>query len=206
MCQKQIFGHLPPRNSHHHSPSEVLPTRTPKTMQPDSPFASTPPPTCNPNPNPNPYQPLQALHFLRLLAKINGSGSNSTTTETPAAISIRRRSICIRRAAYASMAYAVGPRRAWSRALLRRLRRGGRTHPAPVARRIKRAGRVTVVTTGGSKPVWENTRADELRKLVPGGRGMDIFSLLDETRNYIQCLSSQVSVLQSVVDAFPSNN
>ncbi|XP_072971853.1 transcription factor IBH1-like [Typha angustifolia] len=92
------------------------------------------------------------------------------------------------------MACAAGPRRVWRRALLRRLRasRSRRARLAVVPRRRMRAPRVAP---------GEPTRAETLRRLVPGGRSMDYCSLLEETADYIQCLSAQVQLMQTVVDS-----
>lgn len=45
------------------------------------------------------------------------------------------------------------------------------------------------------------TRADRLRKVVPGGGDMEMLRLMVETAHYIKCLSMQVNVMQTIVDA-----
>lgn len=79
------------------------------------------------------------------------------------------------------MAIAAGPRRAWSRALLRR----------PYGRRLRRRrnGRVRI------------SRVEKLRRLVPGGEGLDFCRLLEETASYMQCLKHQVNLMQRLVDS-----
>ncbi|CAL9152799.1 unnamed protein product, partial [Musa hybrid cultivar] len=121
---------------------------------------------CNPNRNLHPSKPLMAAHFLRCLSRIQQTASNT---------SVASRSRRIRRAAYASMAYSAGHRRAWSRALLRKLR-CRRARPVILPRRPRIARPQVVI---------EIDRAEVLRKLVPGGTGMDYCRLLEETADYI---------------------
>ncbi|CAD5186740.1 unnamed protein product [Musa acuminata subsp. malaccensis] len=144
--------------------------------------------TRNTNPNPDtprfgPSKLMVAFRFLRALTLVHRTAPNSSNAA---------RSRRIQRAAFASMAYSAGPRRAWSRALLCRLhfhraRRlcAGRSRAAGVSRR----------------PSTTRSPADELRRLVPGGTGMDYCSLLEETADYIRCLNEQVKLMQSVVDS-----
>ncbi|CAL9078250.1 unnamed protein product [Musa textilis] len=107
-----------------------------------------------------------AARFLRCLSRIQQTASSS---------SVASRSRRIRRAAYASMAYSAGHRRAWSRALLRKLRcRRARPVFLPGRPRIARP-----------RVVVEIDRAEVLRELVPGGAGMDYCRLLGETADYI---------------------
>lgn len=129
-----------------------------------------------------PYIPMQAIHFLRLLSRLNFTTSSSY----PAA----RRTRFIRRAAYVSMACSVRPRCAWSRALLRR-----RARQQPVIG-IHRRGRSKIMKRD------MGMYSDDLRKLVPGGREMDACSLLEETGHYIQSLRAQVKVMQVIADSF----
>ncbi|XP_064977374.1 transcription factor IBH1-like [Musa acuminata AAA Group] len=113
-----------------------------------------------------------AAHFLRCLSRIQQTASDT---------SVASRSRRIRRAAYASMAYSAGHRRAWSRALLRKLR-CRRARPVILPRRPRIARPQVVI---------EIDRAEVLRKLVPGGTGMDYCRLLEETADYIRCLTTQ---------------
>lgn len=50
----------------------------------------------------------------------------------------------------------------------------------------------------------EPTRAEMLRRLVPGGRSMEYCNLLEEAADYVQSLRAQVQLMQSLVDAFSS--
>ncbi|KAG0494992.1 hypothetical protein HPP92_005986 [Vanilla planifolia] len=130
----------------------------------------------NPNPNPNRRKPMQAFHFLRLLSRLR---------LRPSPCSIRKRCRAIRRAAYASMARSTGTRRAWSRAVLCRLRR--RVSPGSDLRRAVEIGSSSKSRLG-------------LRRLVPGGEGMDLCSLLEETVDYMACLRAQVELMKAVAD------
>ncbi|CAN0923160.1 Transcription factor IBH1 [Linum grandiflorum] len=79
------------------------------------------------------------------------------------------------------MARAVGSRRVWSRALLSRIR----------------ARRAHTNMPKSRKPM---SRTEKLRKLVPGGRKMEMGKLLEETAHYVQCLAVQVRVMQTIAD------
>ncbi|KAJ8466634.1 hypothetical protein OPV22_029186 [Ensete ventricosum] len=139
----------------------------------------------NPSRNLHPSKPLMAANFLRCLSRIQQTATNS---------SVGSRSRRIRRAAYASMAYSAGHRRAWSWALLRKLR-CRRVRPVILPRRPRIARPQVVI---------EIDRAEVLRKLVPGGTGMDYCRLLEETADYIRCLATQVRLMQTVTDSISS--
>jgi hypothetical protein len=51
-------------------------------------------------------------------------------------------------------------------------------------------------------PPGEQNQTKKLRQLVPGGKAMDMCSLLEETAHYIRCLSTQVKVMQTIADHF----
>lgn len=147
----------------------------------------------NPNPNYTPnYNSMQSLHFIQALARINRAAPKPTTPSC--------RTKQIRRAAYASMAYTSGSRHKWSRALLIRLRQRQRLRSL---RLLTVRRRVRIVTPAMSRPE-EPARAEMLRRLVPGGKSMEYCNLLEETADYMQCLRSQVQLMQSLVDAFSS--
>ncbi|KAF0890648.1 hypothetical protein E2562_004165 [Oryza meyeriana var. granulata] len=185
-----------------------------------------PPPPPPPNLNPSrltalaspPSKHMLAFHFLRALSRIHRA--------TP----VTRRTRTIRRAAYSSMARAASPRRAWSRALLGQARaRRSRTlmrravlvrrrvatasAPAPssaAARgvRIVAAGETSAAAAAAralpppQRQPGEPPRADALRRLVPGGAGMEYCSLLEETADYLRSLRAQVQLMQGLVDLF----
>lgn len=156
----------------------------------------------HPNPNHTVHTPtfhnsMQALHFIRALARISRPPPKSTTHSC--------RTKQIRRAAYASMAYTSGSRRTWSRTMLRRLQQQHQhRHRQQLSRRSTVRRRVRVVTPAALRPD-EPTRAGTLRQLVPGGRSMDYCNLLEEAADYVQCLRAQVQLMQSLVDAFSSS-
>ncbi|MCD9646409.1 hypothetical protein HAX54_036218 [Datura stramonium] len=110
-----------------------------------------------------------AYRFLRALRKLNQQKKPNS----------RKQYHRVKLAAYASMASAVGSKRAWSRALLWKIRN----------RNLMKKKRRCYVS--------ENPREEigfvELRKLVPGGEVMDFDNLLDESADYIKCLASQLA-------------
>lgn len=145
----------------------------------------------NPAPTPS-LRTKISRRFLESLVKIRAS------REQPTGGNIQRRARRIKIAAYSSMACAAGSRRAWSRALLAKLRsRAKRRHHSQHQRCLglkrKRAGSRNMAP-------YKVSRADELRRLVPGGKAMDLCNLLEETSHFIQCLAAQVKVMQTIVD------
>ncbi|KAL4558514.1 hypothetical protein LXL04_036715 [Taraxacum kok-saghyz] len=114
----------------------------------------------------------------------------------------------LKTAAYASMASVVGPKRAWSRAILWKIRNRGvlarnkkrihristpirvhRHHP----RRRRNPNRVVHVD-----PFVNSGLEVKLRKLVPGAETMDPCGLLDENADYIKYLATQVEVMRNL--------
>ncbi|PSS09605.1 Transcription factor like [Actinidia chinensis var. chinensis] len=130
--------------------------------------------------------------FLRTLKRLPKTRATSSSF-SPEEISKRCR--IIKQATDASMASAVGPRRAWSRALIRRVRWQRRQRL--VMRRTRRGERKK-----GGKEVGGGGQTDSLRKLVPGGETMELCTLLGETAHYIKCLTTQVQVMRNIVDLF----
>ncbi|CAA6659828.1 unnamed protein product [Spirodela intermedia] len=129
--------------------------------------------------NPNPSRHLQALHFLGALARINKlRARKSPPSRRATALGGRR----ITRAAYAAMAVAAGPRRAWSRAILLGLRRNSIAKPFLIKKRILKPHR-------------------ELRDVGSRAEEMEFGSLLDETLNYIHHLTAQVGIMQKIADS-----
>lgn len=148
------------------------------------------------------YRFLHALRRLRLATRRQAPSALSSPAPPEKEITYYRRCRSVKRAAYASMASAVGTRRAWSRAQLLRLRR-----PAAAAAQVQRGGgavrrRVVMVAEDGGGNPSDETTTEELRQLVPGGEVMDLCSLLDETAHYINCLASQVQIMRSIADLF----
>uniref|UniRef100_A0A0D9WAN9 IBH1-like N-terminal domain-containing protein n=1 Tax=Leersia perrieri TaxID=77586 RepID=A0A0D9WAN9_9ORYZ len=189
---------------------------------------SPPPPIRNPNPSlrqrgvggaelaasaATTTKQMLAFHFLRALSRIHRATASPVT----------RRTRNIRRAAYSSMARAASPRRAWSRAILGQARaRRSRTlmRRAVMVRRRRVAAAASRIAAGGEtsaaaaraalpeppppipRQVDEPARADALRRLVPGGAGMEYCSLLEETADYMQLLRQQVQLMQGLVNLF----
>ena len=122
----------------------------------------------------DPNKRLQALFFIRALTRIKKSPFRRS-------ISQGRKSIS--QAAYAAMAMAAGPKRAWSRALLLRLRKNRKS--LQISRETKTL----------------KNRADQLRRLLPGATNMEFGCLLGETFNYINCLTTQIGIMQKIVDS-----
>ncbi|KAE8646599.1 hypothetical protein Csa_005327 [Cucumis sativus] len=87
-------------------------------------------------------------------------------------------------AAYSSMARVAGRRRAWARALLFRL------HTRPRHKTLMRRKRRPSTSS--------DDMVGKLRRLLPGGETMDVCTLLEETANYIHCLSTQVKVMKAI--------
>lgn len=144
-----------------------------------------------------------ASRFLRSLLKMKKTNRIGPTTSSE---EISRRSYRIKIAAYTSMARSVGLRRAWSRALLFKLRNRASSQQQGVFRKrclvSKKKKRVLIKNKVSAEP----SRADSLRKLVPGGDFMDICTLLEETAHYVKCLATQVKVMQRIADHYPNEN
>lgn len=138
--------------------------------------------------------------FLQALKRIHGQRSRSPNVSSPREMC--RRYLSVKIAADASMASAVGSRRAWSRALLTKIR----SHRAPrvckySARRIDNSKKKKKKCEDGQE-IGVNSEANELRKFVPGGEAMDICSLLDEAAHYIKCLNTQVKVMRRIANIY----
>ncbi|KAK9747830.1 hypothetical protein RND81_02G017100 [Saponaria officinalis] len=131
------------------------------------------------------------LNFLRALKKINQIQTqdiideNNNINNNINNVMVVKTYKKVKVAADASLASAVGPRRAWARSILLRAR--------PGSRRLRRVL--------GRRRRAEMGRAEELRRLVPGGEAMeDMQCLLDETLHYVMCLNTQVNVMRNIVD------
>lgn len=143
-----------------------------------------------------------ARRFLRSLLKMKRSNRLGTGFQSNEEIR-KRNTQRIKTAADRSMARVVGPRKIWSRALLFKLRNRARIQVglrkrclvSKKKKVLRKEKKVQVISR-------EPNRADNLRKLVPGGDSMDICSLLEETAHYIKCLATQVKVMQSIADLY----
>ncbi|KAG6575326.1 Transcription factor IBH1, partial [Cucurbita argyrosperma subsp. argyrosperma] len=128
-----------------------------------------------------------ARTFLRSFANIK----SQEPAILPSPPELRRRSRRIKMMAYSSMARTAGPRCAWARALLFKLRTRARHRTLITRRRHHHRS---------------DDRVGKLRRLVPGGESMDVCTLLEETGEYIQCLSAQVKVMKAICDHQFSTN
>ncbi|OAY34933.1 transcription factor IBH1 [Manihot esculenta] len=144
--------------------------------------------------------------FLRSLLKIN---KKTPFPYRPKEVFHRCRRVKV--AADKSLACAVGSRRAWSRAMLckirrRALRRGRKQRPS--VRRIIVGNQTTNWGYCLKKKKMSDDQevgidqASKLRKLVPGGEAMDLCSLLDEAAHYIKCLNTQVQVMRRIANFY----
>lgn len=123
-----------------------------------------------------------AYRFVRTLKQVNTRYMSSSNN------SRARRSVEIKNAANMCMAATVGSKRAWSRAVLSKIRRRRRRRPR---RNINYCG---------------ESETEELREIVPGGEGLDTRSLLDETAHYINCLTTQVEVMKHILHLYSSSS
>nr|DAD24247.1 TPA_asm: hypothetical protein HUJ06_025710 [Nelumbo nucifera] len=131
--------------------------------------------------------------FLRALAEIRREEPNSSSH-----VDISRRCQRIKVAAYASMASAVGSKRAWSRAMICKVRNRAICR-ASMRQKIKISKWKKAVANKHRRDV---NQEDELRRLVPGGKSMDFCKLLEETAHYIKSLTTQVQVMRSIADYY----
>ncbi|KAL3616300.1 hypothetical protein CASFOL_039690 [Castilleja foliolosa] len=143
--------------------------------------------------NPSSIKAMFASRFLRAMKKLKNNNA-SLSRSMPDKI---KRCHAIRAASYASMASVVGPNKAWSRALLRKIknsqlqrttlhlmkeRKNAHHHHSRNPRRRLGLG-----------------PENDLRELIPGGKALDFGRLLNETSDYIQCLRAQVEVMRKIV-------
>lgn len=173
-----------------------------------------------------PTKRMLAFHFLRALSRIHGAAGPArrrTRTIRRAAYSSMARATGPRRAwsralllqaqarARRSRAEASSSRRA--AVLVRRRVVAGpaaatRTPPARAAATVvgqasSAAARAAVVPPlPPARQAGEPVRSDVLRRLVPGGAGMEYCSLLEETADYVRCLRAQVQLMQGLADLF----
>lgn len=148
--------------------------------------------------NPSSIRIRFALRFLRAMKKLNkNKPPNPSSTATK-----YKRCHLIRAAAYASMASAVGPKRAWSRALLRKIRNKSFKLNTSINRRNGIRRRRSVRGNPRRNIQMESQQENNLRELVPGGEAMDSCKLLIETAHYIQCLKAQIEIMRNIADHF----
>ncbi|KAG8388861.1 hypothetical protein BUALT_Bualt02G0169000 [Buddleja alternifolia] len=146
--------------------------------------------------NPNPIKTRFAIKFLQAMKKLNKN--NKAPSPSMANKYKRYRYHIIRGAAYSSMASAVGPRRAWSRAILSKIgNRGLHRYLMKRSRTRRRHAhfrkiRIRVVRSGNPRLLgFDEEQEKDLREIVPGGEEMGFCRLLNETAHYIKCLRAQ---------------
>ncbi|XP_074335953.1 transcription factor IBH1-like [Apium graveolens] len=145
------------------------------------------------NPNPKNQHSIKTrftYRFLRALKQVN----TRYTTARSSSSSSARRSLEIKQAANMCMAATVGSKRAWSRAMLSKIRR---------RRQMVRSRRLKIGNPRRRiNSYCGESETEELREIVPGGEGLDTKSLLDETAHYIKCLSTQVEVMKDILHLY----
>ncbi|XP_048129238.1 transcription factor IBH1-like isoform X2 [Rhodamnia argentea] len=149
--------------------------------------------------------------FLQSLLRIRKHSPASSSSSSSLGEFLKR---ChrVKVAAYVSMARAAGTRRAWSRAMLWRVRHDAHRHRLLQGRCSRSSSRERSPGKKKRRTKKKKKRRDDqehgfgnaekLQKLVPGGEAMDFSCLLDETAHYIKCLVTQVKVMRSIADFY----
>ncbi|KAI7738407.1 hypothetical protein M8C21_021537 [Ambrosia artemisiifolia] len=145
-----------------------------------------------------------AHRFVRALNNLN-----HTKTSSHGHNQISRRTSRVKIAAYTAMASVVGSRRAWSRAVLWKIRKRSRIRSLLLRMNRKRVDHKIFNCHHHSKvmslkrrnpnpkrqyyfnPFRNSSQESKLRKLVPGAQTMDSWCLMGETADYIKCLAAQ---------------
>ncbi|MFS7902174.1 hypothetical protein Hanom_Chr01g00008161 [Helianthus anomalus] len=155
-----------------------------------------------------------AQRFVRALNNLNHANSAARDHNQ-----MHRRTSLVKIAAYTAMASVVGSRRAWSRAVLWRIRKRSRNRGLLLIRNRKRVDhKITSChhhakvmslkrrnpnpKRQGFNPFRDSSQELKLRKLVPGSGTMDSWCLMGETADYIKCLAAQVDVMKTLVDLY----
>lgn len=148
-----------------------------------------------------------AHRFVQALNNLN----NKQTSPQENHMNSRSRRVKI--ASYTAMASVVGTRRAWSRAVLWKIRNRTRVKFF-ILRKRKRVTKChhhakVYVKRRNPNPKREDfdrfsysSQESRLRKLVPGSETMDSWCLIGETADYIKCLAAQVEVMKTLVDFY----
>ena len=159
--------------------------------------------------NPSPLKRRFAQGFLRALARIRNRDRSRPKLPGSSPIEMARRHRRVKAAADAAMASAVGPRRVWSRAVLRKIRSQKLRRFGPSWRSIgtsttRRESALKMIKKAKSRGKVTGLAGHEkkLRRVVPGGEDMDIYSLLEETFHYIRCLKTQVNVMKRIAEVY----
>ncbi|XP_024982060.1 transcription factor IBH1-like [Cynara cardunculus var. scolymus] len=165
--------------------------------------------------NPTSLKIQLAYRFHHALKNLNNGRNTPLINNTKASAfentQIRRRSHRVKIAAYTSMASVAGSRRAWSRAILWKIRSRARNKKMVIdhktsRRHPHRVGFIRRRNTNPKReyvdPIGDSGLEVKLRKLVPGAETMDSYGLLDETADYIKCLATQVEVMRTLLDLY----
>lgn len=151
-----------------------------------------------------------AHRFVRALNNLNHTKTSSHDHNNH----IYTRSNHVKIAAYASMASVVGSRRAWSRAILLKIRNRSRNkrfyhkvinnchHHAKMCLKRRKKVNTNPKRLDDFNPFRNPGQESKLRKLVPGSETMDSWCLMGETADYIKCLVAQVEVMKTLVDLY----
>lgn len=147
--------------------------------------------------------------FLRTLKQVNSRYLTRSTSSSTSSSSreMYRRSLEIRHAANMSMAATVGSKRAWSRAMLSKIRRHRRLHGQMRRRSVHKFNKENIgnpTKNDSTEDFGGESETQELREIVPGGEDLDMKSLLDETAHYIKCLTTQVQVMKDILHLYAS--
>ncbi|XP_050366500.1 transcription factor IBH1-like [Argentina anserina] len=157
------------------------------------------------SPNSSNLKARFTLRFLRALKRLNRQPLSPPPPKTVSSPrEMCRRYLKIRIAADASMASAVGSRRAWSRALLLKIRSRQCRSSSLSTRRVGMKAK-SVGEKMKKKKLKYCKEMTELQKFVPGGDAMDACSLMDEAAHYIRCLNTQVKVMTMIADLYSAN-
>ncbi|KAL8261964.1 hypothetical protein R6Q59_026013 [Mikania micrantha] len=152
--------------------------------------------------NPNSLKIRLAYRFLHSLNNLNSKRSNLDDNQIHQQTSHR-----IKISAYSSMAYVTGSRRAWSRAILKKIRNREVLRPRINHRLHARFTRKRNSNYPNPKreyldPFGNSGQEVKLRKLVPGAETLDACDLLDETADYVKSLATLVEVMKNLVDLY----
>ncbi|KAL6844432.1 hypothetical protein ACP4OV_026105 [Aristida adscensionis] len=169
----------------------------------------------------SPSKRMLAFHFLRALSRIHRAAPVPRRTRTirRAAYTSMARAASPRRVWSRALLAQLRARRARSRRavlLRRRVAAAAAAAAAAPSPAVARSGSSAAAADGEApapvvarvpaamppRQAGEPARADALRRLVPGGGGMEYSNLLEETADYVRCLRAQVQLMQGLVDLF----
>ncbi|CAN6447568.1 unnamed protein product [Victoria cruziana] len=138
--------------------------------------------------NPKSLRPIFARRFLMALI------TTASLNKRKSSFSARARRI--KQAADISLASSVlvcNSKHAWCKAVIRR------SHSTLLHRRLLRQPQAAVAVP--KKELRRPSRANALRRLMPGGQGKSFCRLLEEAADYIRALKVQVQVMQCIADS-----